>query len=55
MKSRGRSSGEIKDGVMLGRGTSDMKCGMGAFFVCRGNAGDAGVKLSGDVFKDDCS
>ncbi|MBS5523167.1 MAG: ArgE/DapE family deacylase [Clostridiales bacterium] len=42
-------SGEIKDGVMLGRGTSDMKCGMGAFLFAVAMLADAGVKLSGDV------
>lgn len=42
-------SGEIKDGVMLGRGTSDMKCGMGAFLFAVAVLADAGVKLSGDV------
>lgn len=42
-------SGEIRDGVMLGRGTSDMKCGMGAFLFAVAMLADAGVKLSGDV------
>ena len=42
-------SGEIKDGVMLGRGTSDMKCGMGAFLFAVAMLADAGVTLSGDV------
>lgn len=42
-------SGEIKDGVMLGRGTSDMKCGMGAFLFAVAMLADAGVELSGDV------
>ncbi len=42
-------SGEIKDGVMVGRGTSDMKCGMGAFLFAVAMLADAGVKLSGDV------
>lgn len=42
-------SGEIKDGVMLGRGTSDMKCGMGAFLFAVAVLADAGVALSGDV------
>lgn len=42
-------SGEIKDGVMLGRGTSDMKCGLGAAMFAAGILAKAGVKLSGDV------
>ncbi len=42
-------SGEIRDGVMLGRGTSDMKCGLGAFLFAVAMLADAGVRLSGDV------
>lgn len=42
-------SGEIKDGVMLGRGTSDMKCGLGAamFAICL--LASHQVELSGNV------
>lgn len=42
-------SGEIKDGVMLGRGTSDMKCGLGAAMFAMALLAKEGVKLSGDV------
>ena len=42
-------SGEIKEGLMLGRGTSDMKCGLGASIFAVAMMADAGVELSGDV------
>ena len=42
-------SGEVRDGVMLGRGTSDMKCGLGAFLFAAALLADAGVELSGEV------
>ena len=42
-------SGEIKEGVMLGRGTSDMKCGLGAAMYAMALLAKEGVKLSGDV------
>lgn len=42
-------SGEIRDGLMLGRGTSDMKCGLGAFLFAVTVLADAGVQLSGEV------
>ncbi|XCP85036.1 ArgE/DapE family deacylase [Roseburia hominis] len=42
-------SGEVRDGVMLGRGTSDMKCGLGASMFAVAMLAKAGVTLNGDV------
>lgn len=42
-------SGEVRDGVMLGRGTSDMKCGLGASMFAMAMLAKAGVTLNGDV------
>lgn len=42
-------SGEIRDGVMLGRGTSDMKCGLGAFLFAAALLAEEKVPLKGEV------
>lgn len=42
-------SGEIRDGVMLGRGTSDMKCGLGAAMFAMTLLARENIKLSGNV------
>lgn len=42
-------SGEIRDGVMLGRGTSDMKCGLGAFLFAAAVLAEEKVPLKGEV------
>lgn len=42
-------SGKIKNGEMLGRGTSDMKCGLGAAMFAIALFAKEGIQLSGDV------
>ena len=42
-------SGEIKDGIMLGRGTSDMKCGLGAAMFAMCLLASQKTELSGNV------
>lgn len=42
-------SGEIRDGVMLGRGTSDMKCGLGASMFAMALMAKYKVDLSGNI------
>lgn len=42
-------SGEIRDGEMLGRGTSDMKCGLGAAMFAMALFAKEGIDLSGNI------
>lgn len=42
-------SGEIRDGKMLGRGTSDMKCGLGVLLFSMVLLKQSGAELAGDI------
>lgn len=42
-------SGEIQDGKILGRGTSDMKCGLTSSLFAIAMLAEQGVKLKGDI------
>lgn len=42
-------SGEIKDGVMLGRGTSDMKAGLGGLIFAMKTIKDNNLKIKGKI------
>lgn len=42
-------SGEVVDGMLQGRGASDMKCGLGAFLFASKLINTAGVQLAGEV------
>lgn len=42
-------SGEIRDGKMLGRGTSDMKCGLAVLLFSMALLKQSGVELKGDI------
>ena len=41
--------GEIRDGKMLGRGTSDMKCGLAVLLFSMAMLNESGAELKGDI------
>lgn len=41
--------GEVRDGKILGRGTSDMKCGLATLMYCMGLLAASGAELDGDI------
>lgn len=41
--------GEVRDGKILGRGASDMKCGLAVLLFSMGVLSDAGADLKGDI------
>lgn len=46
---QGPFAGEVRDGMLWGRGASDMKCGIAAYLMAAKVLHDTGIRLQGDL------